>query len=108
MLRRPYHAVQAKDLRERCDQRKINIPWLIFEFHDAQNLIRKIRRTLPEDHGLRQHLADMVTEGGEVQYSIDKDGLVDVLWLQTPLMREEIAKTRPFLFQADSTFGTNR
>ena len=26
MLPRPYHAVQAKDLRERCDQRKINIP----------------------------------------------------------------------------------
>ena len=75
---------------------------------DAQNLIRKIKQTLPEDHGLRKHLSDIVTEGGDVQYSLDGDGFVDVLWVQTPSMRQEVAKNRPFLFQADTTFGTNR
>ena len=75
---------------------------------DAQNLIRKIKQTLPEDHGLRKHLSDIVTEGGDVQYSLDGDGFVDVLWVQTPSMRQEVAKNRTFLFQADTTFGTNR
>ena len=78
------------------------------DFQDAQNLLCKVKRTLPEDHCLRQHFSDMVMEGGEVQFWIGEDGLIDVLWMQTPFMRREVSKTRPHIFQADCTFGTNR
>ena len=52
--------------------------------------VRFARHSLRTMESDRYGMADMVTEGGEVHYSIDGDGLVDVLWLQTPLCKLNI------------------
>ena len=80
-----------------------------FKPKDAQNIIRKIRQTLPDSTDIKEYLSNILVEGGDVQYALDKDsGEVDVLYVQTKLMRDEVAHSRPYLWQADTTFNTNK
>ena len=69
-----------------------------FKPKDAQNIIRKIRQTLPDSTDIKEYLSNILVEGGDVQYALDKDsGEVDVLYVQTKLMRDEVAHSRPYL-----------
>ena len=80
-----------------------------FKPKDAQNIIRKVRQTLPDSKNMKEHLTNILVEGGDVQYSLDEDsGEVNVLYVQTKLMRDEVAHSRPYLWQADTTFNTNK
>ena len=57
---------------------------------------------MPESLGLIEQLGDIISEGGDVQYALDQDtGQVDALYIQTCTMRQEVARSRPYLWQAD-------
>ena len=59
--------------------------------------------------GLLEQLGDIPTKGGDVQYALSPvTGEVDVLYVQTCTMRQEVEHSRPYLWQADTTFNTNR
>ena len=57
---------------------------------------------------LEKYLADIQTDGGDVKWSKNVKGQVEVLWIQTRSMAQDVARTRPYVWQTDTTFSTNR
>ena len=68
----------------------------------------KIRKTLADGGSLEKYLMDIQTEGGSVKWSKAESGEITVLWIQTKAMVEDVHRTKPWLWQTDTTFGTNR
>jgi len=57
---------------------------------------------------LEKYLLSIVQEGGNVKWSKNETGEVDVSWIQTRTMVEDLNKTKPWLWQTDTTFSTNK
>ena len=57
---------------------------------------------------LDKYLTDVQTEGGNVKWKKDRSGQVTVLWIQNRSMAMDVATTKPWVWQTDTTFGTNR
>ena len=57
---------------------------------------------------LEKYLADVQLEGGKVNWSKNKAGKVTVLWVQTRTMCQDVDRSKPWVWQTDTTFGTNR
>ena len=53
-------------------------------------------------------MTDVQTDGGNVKRSKNSRGEVQVLWVQTRSMAQDAACTKPYVWQTDTTFGTNR
>ena len=48
-------------------------------------------------------------DGGNVRWILDEEtGLIDVLYVQSRQMIFDLDETKPFFFQADTTFSTNK
>ena len=75
---------------------------------DVYNKIRKIRQNISDDGKLEKYLADVQLEGGQVKWCKNSTGEVSVLWVQTQAMRSDVCRTRPWVWQTDTTFSTNR
>ena len=76
---------------------------------DVQNIINKIKHHIKDTGVLEEHLAEIKSEGGTAQWSINEETkCVEVLFIQTANMKKDLVTTRPFTWQADTTFSTNR
>ena len=57
---------------------------------------------------LEKYLTDIQVDGGDVKWSKNQAGEITVLWVQTRSMAQDVATTKPWVWQTDTTFGTNR
>ena len=72
---------------------------------DAQNIIDKIKRHVKDGGILEQHLSEIKSEGGVALWSKNPEtNFVETLFIQTADMKKELVTSRPFTFQADTTF----
>ena len=75
---------------------------------DVVNLINKLKKNAPDGDVLDKDLEEIRDEGGEVKWNIDKDsGFMDVLFILTKAMKEQVLRVKPTVFQCDTTFNTN-
>ena len=75
---------------------------------DVYNKIRKINQNINDAGKLEKYLADVQLEGGHVKWCKNDSGEVSVLWVQTQSMRSDVCRSRPWVWQTDTTFSTNR
>ena len=80
----------------------------IFGTKDIYNHLAKFKKSMMDGDVLEKYLARVETEGGTVKWKKSSDDKVVVLWIQTYSMKKDIARSKPWLFQTDTTFGTNR
>ena len=83
-------------------------PGMIYSSKDVYNQVIKLKRKLMDGGSLESFLSDVQLEGGNVNWSKGGTGETVVLWIQTKTMAEDVQKTRPWLFQTDTTFKTNK
>ena len=57
---------------------------------------------------LEKYLADIQSEGGDIKWHKNQRGEVVVLWVQTRSMDQDVSVTKPYVWQTDTTAGTNR
>ena len=81
---------------------------MIYSSKDVYNQVIKLKRKLMDGGSLESFLSDVQLEGGNVNWSKGGTGETVVLWIQTKTMAEDVQKTRPWLFQTDTTFKTNK
>ena len=80
----------------------------VYGTKDVYNAITRIKKSLADVGQLEQYLSSVQLEGGQVKWSKNDANEVSVLWVQTRMMRADVAKTRPWVWQTDTTFSTNR
>ena len=81
---------------------------MIYTAKDIYNQVMKIKKGTADGDLLEKYLTDIELEGGTVKWSKSDTGEIVVLWIQTKSMVEDVHKTKPWLWQTDTTFGTNR
>ena len=81
---------------------------MIYSSKDIHNQVMKIKKKMADGGSLEKYLLDVTVKGGNVNWSKSDEGEVSVLFVQTQTMVEDVQKTRPWLWQCDTTFGTNR
>ena len=86
----------------------LTIPGNTYGTKDVYNAVTKMRRVLGDESRLEKYLADVQLEGGLVKYKKNKAEQVAVLWVQTRTMRQDIERSKPWSWQTDTTFSTNR
>ena len=91
-------------IAERIGQKTGNI----YKAKDIQNAMVKLKRAIADGGVLEKYLTDVQTDGGNVKRSKNSRGEVQVLWVQTRSMAQDVACTKPYVWQTDTTFGTNR
>jgi hypothetical protein len=67
-----------------------------------------MKKSLGDEGHLEKYLADVQLEGGLVNFQKNKAGQVSVLWVQTRSMRQDVERSKPWSWQFDTTFSTNR
>ena len=75
---------------------------------DIYNAVSKMKKALGDEGNLEKYLADVQLEGGKVNYQKNQAGKVSVLWVQTRTMRQDVERSKPWSWQTDTTFSTNR
>ena len=75
---------------------------------DVYNAMSKMKKALGDEGHLEKYLADVQLEGGKVNFQKNKAGKVSVLWVQTRSMRQDVERSKPWSWQFDTTFSTNR
>ena len=80
----------------------------VYKAKDIQNAMMKLKRAIADGGMLEKYLADIQTDEGDVKWSKNLKGEVEVLWIQTRSMAQDVARTRPYVWQTDTTFSTNR
>ena len=79
-----------------------------YTVNDIGNIIAKLKKSAPDKDTLEDDLNEIVKQGGDVKLTKDpQTGFVDVIWLQTKSMIEQVAREKPLVFQQDTTFSTN-
>ena len=68
----------------------------------------KLKRAIADGGVLEKYLTDVQTDGGNVKWSKNSRGEVQVLWVQTRSMAQDVACTKPYDWQTHTTFVTNR
>ena len=97
-------AASRRRIAERIGQKTGNL----YKAKDIQNAMVKLKRAMADGGVLEKYLTDVQTDGGNVKWSKNPRGEVQVLWLQTRAMAKYVASTKPYVWQTDTTFGTNR
>ena len=81
---------------------------MIYSSKDVYNAVKKMRKTMLDGGALEQYLLNITQEGGTVNWTKSDGGEVEVLFIQTKTMKRDLQQTKPWLFQTDTTFKTNR
>ena len=81
---------------------------MIYGSKDIYNQVIKIKKRIADGGCLEKYFTEIELEGGTVKWKKSDAGDVVVLWIQTKSMDEDLNKTKPWLWQTDTTFGTNR
>jgi hypothetical protein len=81
---------------------------MLYSTKDIYNRVMQQKRTVCDGGLLEKHLIGIQQEGGTVNWTKADSGEILVLYIQTKAMKEDIQKTKPFVWQMDTTFGTNR
>ena len=80
-----------------------------YQGKDVTNIISRLKQKVDDGGILEEHLREIVQEKGEVLWHKNRDtGYVEVLYIQTASMRSDIERTRPYIWQCDTTFSTNK
>ena len=78
-----------------------------FTAQDVRNLIARIKDTEENETSVDESLGQIRDGGGEVRYKKEEGSdNVDVLWVQTKDMKDQLKQTKPLVFECDTTFGT--
>ena len=72
------------------------------------NALTKIKQNIAEVGKLEEYLANVQLEGGRVNWQKNDAGEISVLWIQTWIMASDVNRTKPWVWQTDTTFSTNR
>ena len=91
-------------IAERMGQKTGNV----YNAKDIQNAMQKLKRSIADGGVLENYLADIQADGGSVKWIKNQRGEVVVLWVQTRTMAHDVSVTKPFVWQTDTTFSTNR
>ena len=83
---------------------------MIYSSKDVYNVVMKMKKAMLDGGALEQYLLKITQEGGTVNWtkSDGGEGEVEVLFIQTKMMKQDLQQTKPWLFQTDTTFKTNR
>jgi hypothetical protein len=81
---------------------------MIYGSKDIYNQVMKLKKKVADGGVLEKYLMNIQQEGGTVNWSKSESGEIVVLWIQTKSMAQDVQKTKPWLWQTDTTFGTNR
>lgn len=81
---------------------------MLYSSKDIYNNIMSCKKKVGDGGVLEKYLTDIQLEGGKVYWKKSDEGEVMVLWIQTKSMVIDVEKTKPFVWQTDTTFGTNR
>ena len=77
-----------------------------YTYQDVRNIIERINLNI-EQVPLEQALGSIVTAGGNIKYQKESGtDNVNCLWLQTRDMKEQLSKSKPHIFETDTTFNT--
>jgi hypothetical protein len=68
----------------------------------------KLNRSIADGGVLEKCLTDIQADGGDVKWNKNQAGEVTVLWVQKRSMSQDVSVTKPYVWQTDTTFGTNR
>ena len=79
----------------------------MYKAKDVQNLMYKLKRSMADGGVLEKYLADIQSEGWDIKLHKNQRGEVLVLWVQTRSMVQDVSVTKPYVWQTDTTFGTN-
>ena len=78
-----------------------------FKAQDVRNVISNIKRSEEVVITAEESLEDIINSGGDVRYKKQAGcDNVDVLWIQTKDMRDQLKKCSPLVFECDTNFGT--
>ena len=78
-----------------------------FTAQDVRNLTTRLKNTEENKTSVEESLGQIRDSGGEVRYKKEVDSNnVDVLWVQTKDMKDQLKQTKPLVFECDTTFGT--
>ena len=80
----------------------------VYQTKDVYNALGRIKQTIADVGKLEEYLANVQLEGGVVNWCKNQADEVSVLWVQTQSMRADVDKTKPWVWQCDTTFSTNR
>ena len=80
---------------------------MLYTSKDIYNQVMKLKKKVADGGSLEKYLMDVELEGGSVNWSKSDTGDVVVLWVQTKSMAEDMFRTKPWLWQTDTTFRTN-
>ena len=76
-----------------------------FKAQDVRNVISNIKRSEEVVITAEESLEDIINSGGDVRYKKQAGSHdVDVLWIQTKDMRDQLKKCSPLVFECDTTF----
>ena len=76
---------------------------------NLQHTGHRLKQKVDDGGILEENLREIVQDNGEVNWHKNPDsGYVEVLFIQTSSMRSDIDRTRPYIWQCDTTFKTNR
>ena len=79
-----------------------------YKSKDVRNLLTKHKSKLSSGTLIEKDLERIIEDGGEVRIEKDKDsGYASVMWIQTSDMKKSLARIKPTVFEADTTFSTN-
>lgn len=82
---------------------------MIYSSKDIYNHALKLQKKMADSGVLEKYLTQVEVEGGTVNWTRSELGEeVTVLWIQTKDMKDDILRTKPHIWQTDTTFGTNR
>ena len=81
---------------------------MIYSSKDIYNQVMKLKKTMADGGHLEKYLMEIRLEGGTVDWHKSETGEILALWIQTKTMLSDVQKTKPWLFQTDTTFSTNR
>ena len=80
----------------------------VYNTKDVYNAVSKIKQNIADVGKLEEYLANIQLEGGRVNWSKNDAGEISVLWVQTQMMVSDMSRTKPWVWQTDATFSTNR
>merc|ERR1719318_602931 len=78
-----------------------------YQTKDVYNALGRIKQTIADVEKLEKYLANVQLEGGIVNWCKNQADEVSVLWVQTQSMRADVERTKPWVWQCDTTFSTN-
>ena len=78
-----------------------------YSTQDVRNIITKIKASEEVVCTVEESLGSIKDEGGDVRYKKQENtDNVEVLWVQTKDMKNQLSRSAPRLFECDTTFGT--